>query len=696
MMSGTEYWPQRAFAAVLSLWSSKELRAWRHSADKAEGHKKYRPTVTFNVLVTLAEYGIFSEPYVSDLPKVGVDAGEALRSIGNASSHLRDSSHQSGSRRLIFLSHFMSALRALSVHADGGRAHARIKAAADDAIELFVGTFAEFGSGAKLSTRLLESPYLSPFLLLYARAFIVESAAVRDIAGGARVAGLTPIDSALQKYFEREVDRLMAHRSITEDPGFDPASLCFALKGLTTYEREGFRESAFFSACVKAVIEGQNADGTWPDGICALVPDNADMLQQPSAKIALTLAQLVFEPRMLVRSTPGEMGVLNSAMPAFERTATYLATTYVARTAEGSASGWVSDRVRWPHTADTWITTLAARFFLSHGMARLATERAAVLDQIGARWPAGAEQTLRDRSRSWRAKVIEPDKEAKPCAIISEHVIAPILKQQEKGRLIVKPDRNGVSMIIFGPPGSGKTYFVDQLAACLGWPVVDLNPGHFIRDGAELIETRAREIFDLLGRLNHAVVFFDECDELFRDREGLPEATRNVLSFVTASMLPKLQQLHDQQRIVFILATNYLSRVDKAVRRPGRFDHVLLFDRPDTHGRRLTLRRAAKARGIGIDLTTAVMATQGLTTKEILDGLPRQKWEGTRSDYEEWCRSVAPAEIDASRYSDGVRARLRSRWASFAPTKPAARRVGAAPRAALGARRSGSSVSSRK
>jgi hypothetical protein len=370
-MPEIEQWCRRAFSAVLSLWSSEELRAWRNSVDKSEESREYRPTVSFNVLVTLAEFGVFSEPYVSGLPDVGVGIDDAIMSIGRPADHLTETSHKAGPRQLIFLSHFVSALRALATHAEGARNHSRIRSAATNATNLFVKAFGEYGSGPQLSTRLLESPYLSPFLMLYARTFVVEQAAVRKIVGGTRAAGLAPIDSALRKYFEREVDRLMAHRAIDEDPGFDPASLCFALKGLSSYEANGFRESAYFAACVQAIVNGQNPDGTWPDGICALVPDNADMLQQPSAKIALTLMQLAFEPRMLVRSTADEVAVLDGAMPAFARTAKYLSSTFVERTSVGDASGWVSDRVRWPHTADTWITTLAARFFLSYGMATL-------------------------------------------------------------------------------------------------------------------------------------------------------------------------------------------------------------------------------------------------------------------------------------------------------------------------------------
>src|SRR5262245_27612734 len=188
-----EHWSQRAFSAVLSLWSSAELRAWRNSVDKAEANREYRPTVSFNVLVTLAEFGAFSEPYLSGLPGIDVRVDDAIRSIGRPGDHLTETSHRAGPRQLIFLSHFVSALRALATHAHGARTHTRIRSAAADATVRFVRTFAVYGDGAQLPARLLESPYLSPFLLLYARTFIVDQAAIRMIVGGTRPAGLARI-----------------------------------------------------------------------------------------------------------------------------------------------------------------------------------------------------------------------------------------------------------------------------------------------------------------------------------------------------------------------------------------------------------------------------------------------------------------------------------------------------------------------
>lgn len=138
-----------------------------------------------------------------------------------------------------------------------------------------------------------------------------------------------------------------------------------------------------------------------------------------------------------------------------------------------------------------------------------------------------------------------------------------------------------VSILLFGPPGTSKTTVVHALAHGLGWPIVMLSPGDFIEKGLEFIEAQARNVFDRLHRLHRVVVLFDECDELFRERPQTPaEPMRNITAFVTASMLPKLQDLHDRGRVVFCICTNKFGTLDPAVKRGGRIDHIVAIGPP--------------------------------------------------------------------------------------------------------------------
>jgi transitional endoplasmic reticulum ATPase len=138
-----------------------------------------------------------------------------------------------------------------------------------------------------------------------------------------------------------------------------------------------------------------------------------------------------------------------------------------------------------------------------------------------------------------------------------------------------------------GASSTGKTTFVENVAEALGWPLVTLSPPNFLsRGGLDGFEAAADEIFRDLTRLRRAVVFFDECEDFFKRRrpKAKPRAGRNgdleerpesrtIGAFITAGMLPRLQQLHRRKWVLFFVATNStIDALDAAVVRPGRFD----------------------------------------------------------------------------------------------------------------------------
>jgi SpoVK/Ycf46/Vps4 family AAA+-type ATPase len=67
-------------------------------------------------------------------------------------------------------------------------------------------------------------------------------------------------------------------------------------------------------------------------------------------------------------------------------------------------------------------------------------------------------------------------------------------------------------------------------------------------------------------------VLFDELEELVQERESAPEREVRLL---TTSMLPRIHELRDSKRIIFIFATNRLRTFDAAAIRLGRFDAIL-------------------------------------------------------------------------------------------------------------------------
>ena len=133
------------------------------------------------------------------------------------------------------------------------------------------------------------------------------------------------------------------------------------------------------------------------------------------------------------------------------------------------------------------------------------------------------------------------------------------------------------SLILYGPPGTGKSTLVEAVAKSAGVPLVEITPSDILVGGVEGVERRTRHVFQALSKLTHAVILFDEFDSILLDRakRDPDEIPRSVIEFLTPGILPKLKSLNEaskEQRISFVLATNFVDRLDAAVTRGGRFD----------------------------------------------------------------------------------------------------------------------------
>jgi SpoVK/Ycf46/Vps4 family AAA+-type ATPase len=145
-------------------------------------------------------------------------------------------------------------------------------------------------------------------------------------------------------------------------------------------------------------------------------------------------------------------------------------------------------------------------------------------------------------------------------------------------------------------------------------------------------------------------------------------------------MLPKLQTLHDRRKVLFVLGTNYVANIDAAIRRPGRFDAILLFDRPDGDARYEAASRVlASKRGVSqgnLDAADRKNAeeiatrTSGWMVEQVLscaaavaDG--RDYPEPSLSDYAEWCRKDGKKELKAAGVEGALRDAVIERWKPF-------------------------------
>jgi len=133
------------------------------------------------------------------------------------------------------------------------------------------------------------------------------------------------------------------------------------------------------------------------------------------------------------------------------------------------------------------------------------------------------------------------------------------------------------SAILFGPPGTSKTSLVRSLADVIEWDYVEIYASHFVAEGLPAVQKTADKIFKQLSELDHAVVLFDEIDELVRERDMERDAFGR---FLTTSMLPKLAELWEARNILYFVATNHINYFDSAIVRSHRFDALILVTPP--------------------------------------------------------------------------------------------------------------------
>ncbi len=146
-----------------------------------------------------------------------------------------------------------------------------------------------------------------------------------------------------------------------------------------------------------------------------------------------------------------------------------------------------------------------------------------------------------------------------------------------------KPSRG---VILYGPPGNGKTLIARAVAQAMGAAFVQLDLFEVLSKYVGMSERNIKEKFDeaiAAAKNGIGILFIDELDALAvsRDGENVEQHQRNVVD----TLLRLMDGVNSNQRIFFIGATNRLDAIDPALRRPGRFDHEFEVPLPDLNGR---------------------------------------------------------------------------------------------------------------
>jgi AAA+ superfamily predicted ATPase len=179
------------------------------------------------------------------------------------------------------------------------------------------------------------------------------------------------------------------------------------------------------------------------------------------------------------------------------------------------------------------------------------------------------------------------------------------MRNPEVRKLYAKKLNGG--LLMYGPPGCGKTYIARALAGELRAKFMSIELSDVLDMYLGESERKLHELFENARRNAPAVLFFDEIDALGQKRaQQRQSAGRNVVN----QLLSEMDGVGHGNEGVFILgATNHPWDVDAALRRSGRFDRVLLVLPPDQPAREAILSKHLSDKPVA-DVDVAALAKQ--------------------------------------------------------------------------------------
>ncbi|MGA5461855.1 AAA family ATPase [Mycobacterium sp. NPDC050041] len=186
---------------------------------------------------------------------------------------------------------------------------------------------------------------------------------------------------------------------------------------------------------------------------------------------------------------------------------------------------------------------------------------------------------------------------------LTEAVLWPLQHPDTFARLGVEPPRG---VLLYGPPGCGKTFVVRALASSGQLSVHAVKGAELMDKWVGASEKAVRELFRRARDSAPSLVFLDEIDAL-APRRG-QSFDSGVTDRVVAALLTELDGIEPMRDVVVLGATNRPDLIDPALLRPGRLERLVFVEPPDAEARREILRTSGKSIPLAEDVDLDALA----------------------------------------------------------------------------------------